>query len=192
MTPKAVFRKVMSTFDHDIGTINYLSKQIPDSIPDIETACTISDALGQAQNDFPIEFKVLSMLQFTISHEGKHAGGVVIYNQLSNHLPIKTLGEDRNDRIVAFDMDVIHDLHFFKFDILGLETIGIINNTLLTINKNIDLNTIDYNDENVYDDLCKGDVSGVFQLSNQRQKVIEQQPRSFIDLVAINALIRPK
>ena len=39
--------------------------------------------------------------------------------------------------------------------------------------------------------LCKGDVSGVFQLNNQAQKVIEQQPKNFKDLIAINALIRP-
>lgn len=39
--------------------------------------------------------------------------------------------------------------------------------------------------------LSNGDVSGVFQLSNQAQKVVEQQPRNFKDLIAINALIRP-
>ena len=55
----------------------------------------------------------------------------------------------------------------------------------------IDLYTIDFNDSKVYDMLCKGYVSGIFQLSNQAQKVIEQQPRNFKDLIAINALIRP-
>ena len=33
--------------------------------------------------------------------------------------------------------------------------------------------------------------AGVFQLSNQAQKVVEQQPKNFKDLIAINALIRP-
>ena len=195
MTPKAVFRKVMSTFDHDINEINYLSKQIPDGIPDIETACTVSDALGQAQKDFPIEFKVMSRLQFTISHEGKHAGGIVVYNDLSKYAPIKTVGDDRNDRIIAFDMDVVHEMGLYKFDILGLETVGIINSTLKSIKEitgqEVNLYTIDYDDKNVYDMLCTGDVSGVFQLNNQRQKIIEQQPRNFVDLIAINALIRP-
>ena len=46
-------------------------------------------------------------------------------------------------------------------------------------------------DENIYKMLCSGDVSGVFQLSNQAQKVMEQQPSNFRDLIAINALIRP-
>jgi DNA polymerase-3 subunit alpha len=39
--------------------------------------------------------------------------------------------------------------------------------------------------------LCKGDVSGIFQINNQAGKVMEQQPRCFRDLIAINALIRP-
>lgn len=39
--------------------------------------------------------------------------------------------------------------------------------------------------------LCRGDVSGVFQIAEQSAKVIEQQPRNFRDLIAINALIRP-
>jgi len=55
----------------------------------------------------------------------------------------------------------------------------------------IELATIDYEDSNVYDMLCRGDVSGVFQLANQSTKVMEQAPRNFRDLIAINALIRP-
>lgn len=72
-----------------------------------------------------------------------------------------------------------------------MQTLPIIQNTLLSIGENIDLHKIDMEDQKVYDMLCQGDVSGVFQLSNQAQKVIEQQPRNFKDLIAINALIRP-
>lgn len=39
--------------------------------------------------------------------------------------------------------------------------------------------------------LCSGDTLGIFQLEDQSTKVIEQQPRNFKDLIAINALIRP-
>ena len=39
--------------------------------------------------------------------------------------------------------------------------------------------------------LSDGDVSGVFQLANQRDKVMQQKPKNFSDLIAINALIRP-
>lgn len=78
---------------------------------------------------------------------------------------------------------------------LGLDTIEVIHRTLTSIKKllngDIDLYKIDYNDPKVYNMLCNGDVSGVFQLSNQAQKVMEQCPKNFDDLIAINALIRP-
>lgn len=57
--------------------------------------------------------------------------------------------------------------------------------------KDIDLYTIDKEDPNIYSMLKEGDVSGIFQLSNQAQKVTEQNPRNFKDLIAINALVRP-
>lgn len=57
--------------------------------------------------------------------------------------------------------------------------------------KDIDLQTINYEDKNVYDMLSRGDVSGVFQISAQSGKVMEQKPRNFRDLIAINAIIRP-
>ena len=90
---------------------------------------------------------------------------------------------------------MLEDLGHFKFDILGLETLPIIKRCLDSIKENtndtVDLYSIDMDDNSVYNMLCGGDVTGVFQLSNQGQKVIEQQPRNFKDLIAINALIRP-
>lgn len=80
-------------------------------------------------------------------------------------------------------------------DVLGLETLPVIRRTLESIKKvenvEVDLYKIDMEDENIYKDLCNGDVSGVFQLNNQAQKVMEQQPSNFKDLIAINAMIRP-
>ena len=83
-------------------------------------------------------------------------------------------------------MDMLHELGHFKFDILGLKTLPIIKTCLdsikQTTGETIDLHKIDMNDPNIYDMLCSGDVSGVFQLSNQAHKIIEQQPRNFKDL----------
>lgn len=195
MTPKAVFRKVMSTFEHSQNTINYISKRIPNDAKSIKEELKTNQTIKDASEKYPLEFKVISRLEGIISHESQHAGGVVVYKNLSKYVPIKTLSDNRNDRICAFDMDMLHELHFFKFDILGLETVSTISNTLNSIKnttgEEVDLYSIDYNDEKVYDMLCKGDVSGLFQISNQQEKVIKQQPRNFKDLIAINSLIRP-
>lgn len=195
LTPKAVCRKVLSTFEQSKEDINYISKLIPDLCPSLEKAYEVSPELLEYRKKYKKEFDIIERLEGIVSHESQHAGGVLIYQNLSSILPIKTKSKDRNKRIVAFDKYMLEDLGHFKFDILGLETLPLIKYCLDSIKKvtgnNIDLYSIDYDDKNVYEMLCKGDVSGVFQLSNQAQKVIEQQPQNFKDLIAINALIRP-
>ena len=190
LTPKACCRKVLSTFEHDTQSINAISKLIGD-------AATMAEAYEQSpqlldyKKQHQLEFQVIERLEGLVSHESQHAGGVIIYPNLSSLLPIKTKADDRSKRIVAFDKYMLEDIGHFKFDILGLETLPLIKRCLDSIDDDIDLYNIDYDDPKVYEQLCNGNVSGVFQLSNQAQKVIQQQPRNFKDLIAINALIRP-
>ena len=194
MTPKACTRKVFNVFEHPSSQINALTKKIPDDCKSINELLQLPEFIPIYQKH-KVEFDVIKRLEGCVSHEGQHAGGVLIYPNLSSLLPIKTKAEDRTKRIVAFDKYMLEELGHIKFDILGLETLPIIRRTLLSIFDNesvrINLHAIDYDDPNVYEMLCQGNVSGVFQLSAQGQKVIEQQPRNFKDLIAINALIRP-
>ena len=195
MTPRAVCRKVMSTFGHPTYIANKISKLIPDLCPSLKVAYESSPELLKVKKEFKLEFSVIEKLEGMISHEGQHAGGIVLYPNLSSYLPIKTIAEDRSKRIIAVDMTMVEDIGFYKYDVLGLDTIEVIHRTLNSIegllDEDIDLYKIDYNDTKVYEMLCKGDVSGVFQLSAQAQKVMEQCPKNFNDLIAINALIRP-
>ena len=150
MTPKAVCRKVLSTFEFPTHVINRISKLIPDNAKTMEEAYKDNKILLDFKEKHKLEFHVIERLEGNISHEGQHAGGIVIYPNLSDYLPIKTIGEDRSKRIVAFDMDILHELHF-KFDILGLETISIIKEALNfieeTTGEKLDLYNIDYEDE---------------------------------------------
>lgn len=195
MTPKAVCRKVMNCFGHKSDLINTISRLIPDSSETMEEAYANSPGLVEYAKRYKTEFDVINKLQNTISHESQHAGGVIICKNLSSHLPIKTKAEDRSKRIVGFDKYMLEELGHYKFDVLALETLPVIRRTLDSIKKatgkDIDLHKIDMECQEVYDMLCEGDVSGVFQLTNQSSKVVEQQPRNFKDLIAINAFIRP-
>lgn len=190
LTPKACCRKVLSTFELDLETINTISKLIDDANT-MSEAYQNSPQLLEYKKQHQLEFQIIERLEGLVSHESQHAGGVLIYPNLSSILPVKTRADDRNKRIVAFDKYMLEDIGHFKFDILGLETLPVIKRCLDSINEDVDLYNLDYNDPVVYEHLCKGHVSGVFQLANQAQKVIEQQPHDFKDLIAINALIRP-
>lgn len=195
MTPRAVIRRVMSAFEHPTYLLSELSKLVPELCKSMEDAYKASPELLEYKKKFKTEFEVIERLQNVISHETQHAGGVIIYPNLSEILPVLSRSDNREKLIVGFDKDMLEEMGHYKFDILGLETLPIVRRCLDSIREvegiDIDLSKINLEDQHVYDMLCSGDVSGVFQINQQAQKVIEQQPRNFRDLIAINALIRP-
>ena len=82
------------------------------------------------------------------------------------------------------------------FDILGLNTLTIINKTIQILkNKKIDLDTskIPLNDNNVYEMLSTGETTGLFQLesSGVRASLKQMKPNKFEDIIALVALYRP-
>lgn len=195
LAPRAVIRKVFNVFEHDMATIKRITSLVPNLCPSLEQAYKEVPQLELELAKYPVEWSVIKRLEGIISHESQHAGGVIIYPNLSSHVPVKTLRAEPTKRIVAWDKDMLEELGHFKFDVLGLQTLPILNDAVQSIyeetGEKIVLTELDREDPNIYDMLCKGDVSGVFQLANQAQKVMEQQPRNFKDLIAINALVRP-
>jgi DNA polymerase-3 subunit alpha len=195
MTPKSICRKVLSAFDISTAEINAVSKLIDESAETMESAYKLSSKLCEYKEKHKELFSIIERLQSTISHESQHAGGIIICKYLSSYLPVKSKAEDREKRIVAMDKYMLESLGHFKFDVLGLETLPVIKQAIdsiaRTTGNKIDLHAIDLEDKNIYKMLCSGNVLGVFQLSNQKHKVVEQRPKSFRDLIAMNALIRP-
>lgn len=195
MTARSVVRRVLSAFDIPYHKIGQITREIPEGVNKLSVAYQENPKLLEYKKEYPLEWEVIERLEGTISHVGTHAGGVIIYPDLPELLPIITTSQDRSKRVVAYDMDIAEEIGFYKFDVLGLETVSNIRRCLDSIKKltgdELDLAKIDYEDQEVYNLLCKGDLSGVFQLNQQATKVMEQQPRSFEDLIAINALIRP-
>ena len=115
MTPKAVCRKVMSNFEHPVEVISAISKLIPDLCPSLEDAYSVSPQLLDYKAKYKIEFEVIERLEGVVSHESQHAGGVIIYPDLSSILPVKSTSEDRSVRIVGFDKYMLEELRHFKF-----------------------------------------------------------------------------
>ena len=196
LTAKACTRKVFSTFGHKQSLISKICGAMPKKIEfTLEEAISESKEFRNYVTKFPNEFNIIKRLEGIVSHESQHAGGVIICNNLSEVLPLKSNANERDKRIVAFDMDILHELGHYKFDVLGLNTLEVIDKCIKMIKTNtdvnIDLHEINYEDDNVYKMIQEGNISGVFQLSEQVHKVKEQKPKCFSDLIAINALIRP-
>ena len=192
MTPKAVARKVLNTFEHPNYIQNAVSKLIDDA-KSLKEAFERQPELETYRQKYSTEFGVMERLENVISHTSQHAGGVLIYPELGEHLPLQW-DADNEIYVAEFDKYMLEALGHFKFDVLGLETLPVLYNALESIRNSgidIDLTKIDLEDPKVYEMLSRGDVSGTFQINAQSGKVQQQQPRNFRDLIAINALIRP-
>ena len=63
-----------------------------------------------------------------MEHFSTHAGGVVVYKNLPELLPVFNESEDRDKLIVALDKKAIEALGHYKFDILGLESLVLMEN----------------------------------------------------------------
>lgn len=193
-TPKALARNIFRIFNEPHALQAKVSDLIPNTVKTMEQAYDLSDELYAMRHQYPEYFKHMERLQNTVSHSTLHAGGVIVYPNLNTLVPLQ-IDRDSGMNVVAWDKKMVESFGLIKFDVLGLETLPIVRNCLDSIEQMTgtrpDLTKIDLEDQNIYDMLCKGDVSGVFQISGQPAKVMEQQPRSFRDLIAINALIRP-
>lgn len=196
---KNIIRKIMSCFDFSQREIAIINGSLPPNLDvTIEQAYNESQKFKKFMDEHKFIARAIRRLENTISHEGKHAGGFVIYKDLTSLTPCKYENDSNDVRcipVVQFDKKQIEACGFYKMDVLGLENLTTVRYALDMIKENegidINLDEINFEDKEVYDMLSNGDVSGVFQLANQKKKVIEQQPNCFNDLIAINALIRP-
>lgn len=192
LTAKSATRKVMSAFGQTQKDINKIVALMPNRL-----SFTIDEALNENKElkrffDKHLDWLgVIKSLEGIMDHLSTHAGGVIIGNNIVEQLPVTNDREDETKLIIAMDKSSLAELGYYKFDILGLSSLTLLQQIIDNIPNDINWFDIDKEDPRVYNMLCSGDVLGVFQLSEQAEKVKEQQPRCFEDLIAINALIRP-
>lgn len=136
-------------------------------------------------------------LEGLVRQTGIHAAGVVISkNKLTDYLPIMQKGTD-NPVVTQWDMGRVEQCGLLKIDFLGLRNLGVIDSCLKLVKKNqninIDLDSIPLDDRRTYEELCRGNAIGVFQLesSGMRQLMVQLQPQNIEDIMALISLYRP-
>lgn len=136
-------------------------------------------------------------LEGIVRQTGIHAAGVVISRDpLTEYVPVMRKGVD-NPVVTQWDMGRVEQCGILKIDFLGLRNLGVIDSCVKLVEKNkgihIDINAIPIDDAVTYDELCKGNSMGVFQLesSSMKQMMISLQPRSIEDIMALISLHRP-
>ena len=190
-TAKSAIRKVMGIYGFTQAEIAKIVALLPKRL-----SFTLDEALAESKelvkwfDEHENLLKIVRKFEGILEHYGTHAGGVIICKGLTEILPVMNTSEDRNKLIVALDKHAIEELGHYKFDVLGLKSLILMQDIANYLGE-INWSEIDFEDQEVYKMLCEGNTLGVFQLSEQKDKVIEQQPKCFEDLIAINALIRP-
>ena len=130
-------------------------------------------------------------------HLSQHVGGMVISSDpLIDYVPCQPAAWPGR-YLCHWDKDSVDDARMVKIDFLALGMLSAVEETVELIAEGrgqlIDLSRIDFADEAVYDDACRGDTVGVFQIESRAQIAMlpRTQPRSLEDLAVQVAIVRP-
>jgi len=136
-------------------------------------------------------------LEGIVRQTGIHAAGVVISKgPLTDYLPIMQKGKD-NPIVTQWDMGRVEQCGLLKIDFLGLRNLGVIDSCIRLVkenrNQDIVVDDIPTDDPLTFDELCRGNSIGVFQLesSSMRQMMMALQPKTIEEIMALISLHRP-
>ena len=130
-------------------------------------------------------------------HLSQHVGGMVISSEpLIDYVPCQPAAWP-NRYLCHWDKDSVDDAHMVKIDFLGLGMLSVVEETMELIvdegRSPVDLSRISFEDPAVYDDICRGDTVGVFQIESRAQIAMlpRTQPRTLDDLTVQVSIVRP-
>ncbi len=203
MAARAAVRDVARVLEVPYAEADHLAKMIPPPIQGRHIP--LSKSIEEDQ-DLKEEYETnerahevidfASRLEGTIRSHGVHAAGVVIApDELVKFAPLEMA--QKGVISTQYPMNPIEDLGLLKMDFLGLSNLTTINNAMRIIKKvykkEIDLNTLNLDDEKTYELFQRGDTTGVFQLESAGMKRYLKQlkPSVFDDIIAMVALYRP-
>ena len=182
--------------------------------PTFEEVMEYSDSLKNFLQKYPKVKTHVEALVGEVRSVSRHAGGVVIGEDLDKHMPlINSGGVTQTPWSEGQHVRQLEPMGFIKFDILGLSTLKMIEGAVTQIlrrKKGIenptfeDIKTfydehlhpekIDLNDQEVYKNIFwKGKWAGIFQFAEKgAQKFCKRaKPKNIIDIASITSIYRP-
>ncbi|MCC7023595.1 MAG: DNA polymerase III subunit alpha [Thermomicrobiales bacterium] len=199
---KAAVRDVGRAMGHSFGETDRVAKLIP-----VGPGITIDNAMEKVPElkslyDGDDEVRALidtaRKVEGISRHSSTHAAGVVISRDpLVQHVPLQRAGgKSEGDVTTQFPMAQLEELGLLKMDFLGLRTLTVLGKAVDLLQQsghNISLETIPLEDPAAFALLQRGETTGVFQLEGgtTARMTVEVAPKTFDDLTALMALIRP-
>lgn len=190
------------------GAIRDVGRALDIPLSEVNEICkNIDDNEDEYRNKYEELFKYVDIINGTIVSIGSHPAGVIV-SPISLDDNIGTCMLADNDKPVSMiDMKEVDKLNYIKLDLLGLDTIAIINETCDNIGiDRITPDNVDVYDEEVWKDI-QNDTTNIFQfesdmahqylndiLSDESMgKIKEKYPniRKFDLFMFTNGIIRP-
>ena len=182
--------------------------------PTFEEVKEYSTTLKAFLNKYPHVATHIDVLYGERRSISRHAGGVLIADSLSKHMPlISSGGVTQTPWTEGQTHRHLEPLGFIKFDILGLASLrmvegcirhilirhkGIPNPTFEDIKRyydeNLDPNVLNLDDQKVYKNVFhKGNFPGIFQFTERGAQAFckKAKPQSIIDISAVTSIFRP-
>lgn len=200
MAARAVIRDVGRALDLGYSRVDVVAKLIP-----TELGITIEKALksnSELRNLYEADEEIKFLIDMSMRLEGlprhtsMHAAGVVISKApVVEYVPLSRASDE--SVTTQFTMTTLEELGLLKMDFLGLRTLTVIQNAVRLINHNygigLDIDKVNYEDENVYALIASAKTEGVFQLESAGMKSFmkELKPRGMEDIIAGISLYRP-
>ncbi|HEY4305549.1 MAG TPA: DNA polymerase III subunit alpha [Gemmatimonadaceae bacterium] len=218
MKSRAAVKDVGRTLGFTPAETDALAKLIPNA-PNF--SLTVAEAIEQISDVaklYKTDDRYRQLLDYAKSleglsrHTGVHAAGVVIApGPVDNYVPICTQsskgagsGDDESVIVSQYDMNCLEHAGMLKMDFLGLTTLTVIHDALVSIHERtgkwIDVDALldddratDAQAEKTFQMLRSGRTTGVFQFESPLATDMLRTMRCdrFDDLVASNALLRP-
>ncbi|MHA2201788.1 MAG: DNA polymerase III subunit alpha, partial [Candidatus Thorarchaeota archaeon] len=182
--------------------------------PTFEEVMEFSDTLQKFLQQYPHVKTHVEALYGQVRSSSRHAGGVVIADDLHKHMPLIASGGVRQTPwSEGQNVRHLEPMGFIKFDILGLASLRMMEDAIRSIltrhhgvrkptfadvkkyyAENLHPDVIDFDDQSVYENVFhKGKWAGVFQFTETGAQnfCVNAQPRSIIDISAITSIFRP-
>ena len=217
MAAKMAIKDVARVEDLPIPESDRLAKMIPNKpndMPEDEKGkkykITIKNCLkcfpefeAEKHNPNPLiadTVKYAEKLEGNVRSTGVHACGVIIgRDDITDWVPVSTAPDKDGTKLIVtqYEGSVIESTGLIKMDFLGLKTLSIIKDAIDNIKStkgiDIDIEAIPIDDPKTYQLYCEGRTTGTFQFESagMQKYLIELQPSTFEDLIAMNALYRP-
>lgn len=213
LAAKGAFKELSTIYNKNFAQANKIASLVPPMIEGVD--CKLadiynpdSDRYGEGADfreavsgeDWQKIVEGARNIEGRNKSTGVHACGIVISNvPLSDAIPLHVRQKDQRV-ITQWTYPECESLGLIKMDFLGLDTVDLIQNSVLNIIKNgktppnmIDIIHGEMDDPDVYRLFQEGHTTGIFQFGSEmvRNLLLLTKPTEFGDLPAITSVARP-